>query len=52
MSKKIKNIIIFSVLGAVVLAIAIFSLVSYLKYADYRHSMESATALISFLIIR
>ena len=50
MSKKVRNIIIFSVLGAVILAIGIYSLVTYLDYQAYRKSMEAAIVLISHFL--
>ena len=49
MSKKIRNIIIFSVLGAILIAIGIYSLVAYLNYESYRKSMEVALAIIPLL---
>ena len=47
MSKKVRNIIIFSVLGAIILAIGIYSLITYIDYQAYRKSMEAALSLLS-----
>ena len=49
MSKKIRNIIIFSVLGAILIAIGIYSLVAYLNYENYRKAMEASIAIIPLL---
>lgn len=51
MSKKVRNIIIFSVLGAIILAIGIYSLITYLNYQAYRKSMEAAISLIDYYLL-
>ena len=48
MSKKLRLIILFSLIGAVILAIGIFSLVSYLNYHAYRQSLETVVNLLNF----
>ena len=47
MSKKIRLIILFSLIGAVIIAIGIFSLVSYLNYNAYRQSLETVVNLLN-----
>ena len=47
MSKKLRLIILFSLIGAVILAIGIFSLVSYLNYHAYRQSLETVVNLLN-----
>ena len=49
MSKKIRNIIIFSVLGAIILAIVIFSILSYVNYENYRKGVEAGLSIIHIL---
>lgn len=51
MSKKVRNIIIFSVLGAIILAIGIYSLITYLNYQAYRKNMEAAISLIDYYLL-
>ena len=51
MSKKVRNIIIFSVLGAIILAIGIYSLITYLNYQAYRKSMEAAISIIHYYLL-
>ena len=46
MSKKLKLIILFSLIGAVVLAIGIYSLVTVLDYNAYRKGAEAAIKLL------
>ena len=48
-NKKIRNIIIFSLLGAIVLTIGIYSLVAYLNYESYRRAAEAALSIIQIL---
>ena len=50
MSKKLRNIIIFSALGAILLAIGIYSLVNYLGYNAYRQAAEAAANAIRILL--
>ena len=47
MSKKMRLIILLSLIGAIIIAAGIFSLVTYLNYQAYRQSVE--LALISLL---
>lgn len=49
MSKKLRNIIIFSLIGLILIAIGIYSLVAYLNYEGYRKTMEAAIATVLML---
>ena len=45
MSKKLRRIVLFSLIGAVILAAGIYSLVTFLDYNSYRQAAEEAARL-------
>ena len=42
MSKKLRRIVLFSLIGTVILAAGIYSLVTFLDYNSYRQAAEEA----------
>lgn len=42
MSKKLRRIVLFSLIGAIILAAGIYSLVTFLDYNSYRQAAEEA----------